>query len=139
VRILVTISRSWSAWSTVRTVLAQLHDRYPDAVLVHGNAKDGDQTVAGMWRSLGGVDEPMDADWDMCDPENDVACRRPHRKRRRTSEEYCPTAGLRRNTDMVETAPELVLEFNRNNSRGATDCATKARDAGLRVVSYTQE
>jgi hypothetical protein len=93
-----------------------------------------------MWRSLGGVDEPVDADWGLCDPENDVACRRPHRKKRRDGTEFCPTAGLRRNTVMVEEkAPELVVEFNRNKSRGATDCATKARDAGLRVVSYTQE
>jgi hypothetical protein len=139
VRVLVTVSRTWSAWSTVRTALGQLHERYPDAVLVHGNAKEGDQTVAGMWRSLGGVDDPMDADWAKCDPEIDVACQRSHRKKRRNGEEYCPTAGLRRNTVMIETSPDLVISFVRNKSRGASDCTQKAYDAGLRVVTYTQE
>lgn len=136
-RVLVTISRTWRQWSRARGVLEAVYERHPDAVLVHGDAKQGDQTLAGIWRSLGGVDDPMPADWDTCDPENDVACRRQHRKKRRDDTEYCPTAGHRRNTTMVETSPDLVLAFIRNNSRGATDCATKARDAGFRVVSYT--
>lgn len=119
-------------------MLGEVHARYPGAVLVHGNAKDGDRTAAGMWRSFGGTDDPVDAIWADCDPEADVACRKPHRKKRRDGTEYCPTAGHRRNTVMVEMAPDLVLSFIRAKSRGATDCTEKAQEAGLNVVCYTQ-
>lgn len=34
VRILVTVSRSWSSWSVMREALTQCHDKEPDAVLV---------------------------------------------------------------------------------------------------------
>lgn len=34
-RILLTMSRSYREWSTVRSVLATIHERYPNAVLVH--------------------------------------------------------------------------------------------------------
>lgn len=40
-RILVTVSRSWHSWSTMRTALELVHQRYPDAVLVHGCAPKG--------------------------------------------------------------------------------------------------
>jgi hypothetical protein len=133
-------TRTWRQWSRTRAILEQLHERHPDAVLVHGDAKDGDQQIAGIWRSLGGQDLPVPAKWGECDPENDVACRRPHRRKRYDQSEYCPTAGLRRNTVMVEMAPDLVLAFIRNKSNGAIDCARKAAEAGLRVVPpYTDE
>ncbi|WP_037322525.1 hypothetical protein [Amycolatopsis thermoflava] len=136
--ILLTISRTWSQWSTVRDVFAKVLETYPDAVLMHGNAIKGDQQAAGIWRALGGRDMPVDADWDHCDPEHDVACRKAHRKRRSDGTKYCPTAGLRRNSDMVEAGVGLCLSFIRSRSRGASDCTRKAEEAGIPTVRYTQ-
>jgi hypothetical protein len=123
----------------VRDKLAAVLEAHPDAVLVHGDAKRGDRQAAGIWKSLGGTDDPMPADWDECDPVNDVACQRRHRKRRKDGTEYCPTAGHRRNTAMVETAPALCLSFIRARSHGATDCTEKAEGAGIPTVRYTHK
>jgi hypothetical protein len=62
-RILVTVSRSWAAWSTMHAALKQAYAEHPDAVLVHGDNPRGDQDAAGIWRSLGGTDEAWPADW----------------------------------------------------------------------------
>ncbi|MEU0468947.1 SLOG family protein [Amycolatopsis sp. NPDC006131] len=138
-RILLTISRTWTQWSTVRRAMTTTLERYPDAVLVHGDDPDSDRKAAGIWKSLGGTQEPVPADWDHCDPEQDVACRKAHRKQRRDGTWYCPTAGLRRNTAMLESGPDLCLSFIHNRSRGASDCTRKAKAVGILVVPYTTE
>jgi hypothetical protein len=133
-RILLTISRSWSEWSTVRQALADVIAKYPTAVLVHGDAYHGDRQAAGIWRQLGGVDEPHPAPWsDPCV----ASCRHP--QRRRNGRHYCPVAGLRRNVEMVESGVDLVLSFIRDRSPGASHCTQYAEDAGITVVRYTQE
>lgn len=128
VRILVTVSRSWSQWSTMRAALETVHKRHPGAVLVHGDAPRGDRDAAGIWRSLGGEVEPWPAKW----TEHGADCRCVLRHRR------CPYAGFRRNIAMVESAPALCLAFINNQSRGASHCARAAEDAGIPTVRYTQ-
>src|ERR1044071_322527 len=106
-RVLVTVSRSFREWSAARVLLTRIREQHRDAVLLHGGCEDGDQQAAGIWRSLGGVDDPRPAKWSECGPDCPPW---PHRKiRRRTGEEYCPGAGHRRNAEMVEEAPVLVL------------------------------
>jgi hypothetical protein len=128
VRILVTVSRSWSEWSTMRAALTQVHGRYPDAVLVHGNAPRGDRQAGAIWRGMGGGVELWPAKW----MEHGDDCRCTDRTRR------CKYAGFRRNIAMVESAPDLCLAFIHRNSAGASHCARTADDAGITVVRYVQ-
>lgn len=138
-RVLLTISRAWTQWSTVREVLTRVLTEHPGSVLMHGDARHGDRTTAGIWRSLGGTDNPIPAEWGTCDPETDVACRKPHRRHRKDGTEWCPTAGHRRNTAMVESGPVLCLSFIRDHSRGASDCTRKAEEAGIPTIRYTHQ
>lgn len=134
-RILLTISRRWKRWSEVRRVLTEIHAKYPDAILVHGDCPDGDRTAAGMWRSMGGKDEPWPAPWgSACTPD----CY--HRPRvRADGTEYCPAPGPARNKRMVESAPVMTVAFLRNKSRGASGCAELSEDAGIPTVRYEYE
>jgi hypothetical protein len=116
-RILLTISRTWTQWSTVRRVLTTVHGRYPDAVLVHGDHPRCDRVAAGMWRQLGGVDDPWPADW----------------------KRYGKSAGPRRNARMVESNPALCLAFIRGASPGATGTADLAEGAGIHTVRYEHQ
>lgn len=111
------MSRKWKRWSEVRRVLTEIHAKYPDAVLVHGDCPDGDRTAAGIWKSLGGTDEPHPADW----------------------QAFGRAAGFRRNADMVESGISMTVAFIVNNSRGATHCADLAEGAGIPTVRYTYE
>jgi hypothetical protein len=116
-RILVTVSRTWTDISTMREVLEKAYAAHPDAVLVHGDCPRGDRLAAKLWRDLGGTDEPWPADW----------------SRGRGS-------GFQRNAAMVESNPDLVIAFIRDNSQGATHCYNLAVGAGLNVAEpYRQE
>lgn len=135
-RILVAISRTWeTSFRKPQQILGQLHARHPNAVLVHGDAKAGDRDLAAIWEALGGRTEAVPADWVNCAPD----CQPGHRKQGRNGREYCPYAGHRRNQQMVQSAPELVLSFIWRKSRGATDCTQRADDAGLNVARWTEE
>lgn len=127
VRVLVTVSRSWRNWSVMRETLTQVHARYPGAVLVHGDAPKGDRDAAGLWRGMGGQVEAWPAEWTKHAP----GCPLGHMKER-----TCRHAGFRRNVAMVESAPDLVLAFIRNRSKGASHCADFAEAAGIPTVRY---
>lgn len=134
-RILVTVSRSWRDWPTMKAALAQVHAAHPDAVLVHGDAPKGDRDAAGIWRGMGGQVEPWPADWGHCAPD----CRHRERVQLDSSANFrthCPYAGFRRNIAMVESAPDTCLAFIHNKSRGATHCAGMAEGAGIPTVRY---
>lgn len=123
VRILATASRSYREFSTMRSTLTTVHERHPDALLMHGDAEDGDRDAAGIWR---------------CAPD----CRPGHRRRRRNGDWFCPTAGLRRNVTMVETAEGLVLVLAfcdpTSKTKGAFHCANLAVAAGIPTLIYRE-
>lgn len=125
-RILVTVSRSWRDWPTMKAALAQVHAAHPDAVLVHGDAPKGDRDAAGIWRGIGGKVEAWPAKW----REHGDDCRCPRRTER------CRFAGFRRNIAMVESAPDTCLAFIHNRSKGATHCADAAEAAGIPTFRY---
>lgn len=139
VRILVTVSRSFKELSAMRAMLTRAYELEPDAVLVHGDDARSDHKARGIWRDLGGQDEPWPADWPTCGP--DCPPRKHRKVRRRTGEEYCPGAGPRRSVSMVESAPDRCLAFldPKSKTRGAFRCAQAAEDAGITVVRYLQE
>lgn len=111
------MSRKWRRWSQVRRVLTEIHSRHPDAILVHGDCPDGDRVAAGIWKQLGGTDEPHPADW----------------------KAFGRAAGFRRNADMVESGISMTVAFIVNRSNGATHCAGLAEGAGIPTVRYTYE
>lgn len=134
--ILATCSRSFSEWSAARAILTRTYEQDPTAVLMHGDCEDGDRQIAGIWKSLGGAVDPRPAKWSDC---GEGCPPRKHRKiRARTGEEYCPYAGLRRNEQMVQTGPRLVLAFLDPGSRtkGASHCADTAEAAGIPTIRY---
>lgn len=116
-RVLITISRTWTSWSTVRETLTTVHTRWPAAILVHGAHPKCDQIAAGMWREMGGVDEPWPADW----------------------MRWHSAAGPIRNEQMVTAGADLVLAFIRGGSPGASHCAAFAEAQGIPVERYTQD
>jgi hypothetical protein len=90
-----------------------------------------------MWGlpSLPVVVRPFPADWvGPCDPE---FCKPGHR-RTRSSQEYCPAAGPRRNRRMLaEFEPTRVVAFVDKplaKSKGTADMVNIARAAGVEVV-----
>jgi hypothetical protein len=113
----------------MREALDQVHARHPNAVLVHGDAPRGDRQAGQMWSGMGGEVERWPAQW----REHGDDCRCPDRSK------TCRFAGLRRNLAMVESGPDLVLAFIRNQSAGASHCAQVAEDAGITVLRYRQD
>lgn len=115
-RVLVTGSREW----TDSLAVAEAIDEHmqPGDVLVHGCCHKGADRIAdSYWGfALGQEVERWPADWD----------------------EYGKAAGHIRNQKMVDSAPDLCLAFIRNESKGATGCAGRARMAGIPVVVYAR-
>lgn len=114
---MVTCSRTWRRWSLARSVLTKLYALYPDAALVHGDCPDGDRQLAGIWRSLGGRDEPWPADW----------------------ERYGNAAGPIRNAEVLCTRPDMLVAFVRDRSRGASGTVQLARSAGVRALPFDHD
>lgn len=150
--VLATCSRSFGEWSAARAILARVRDQDPDAVLRHGDCERGDRQIAGIWKSLGGVDDPIPADWSQCavelTEEQETAnrqagigpCRVRHRKISPKHGTYCPTAGLRRDVLMVQSSVVQVLAFldPKSKTRGAFRTADMAEAAGIPTIRYEQ-
>lgn len=135
-RLLVTGSRDWPreqydkiAFELGRAV-AELAlsdaDERGRVVIVHGGAAGVDSVVEHLAKRYAIPTEVHEPEW------------RPHGI-------YNPQAGMVRNSKMVHLGFDMCLAFIHANSRGATDCATKAAawcvdhdEAGLRVFRSTE-
>jgi hypothetical protein len=98
-------------------VLSDLHARYPEGIVVHGDCPDGDRQVAEIWSGLGGTCEPWPADWRV----------------------FGRSAGPRRNALMVKSMPDLVVAFVRDRSPGAEGCLALAIREGLTVEVHRDD
>jgi hypothetical protein len=120
-RVLITGSRTW-LWS--KPIFDALDERYALAVargepftVVHGDAAGADR-IADIWArtriDIGWpvIAEPHPADWSG----------------------LSRSAGIIRNRQMVAAGADVCLAFIRANSRGSTNCATAAADAGIPIV-----
>lgn len=146
--VLVTGSRSYSDVLTIHNLLLDTwhdarQDGWPGIEVIEGQASGAD-SIAAAWakanREHGVGHQPMAAKWEHCAPE----CTPGHRKQAH-DRTYCPTAGHRRNADMVATQPEIVLAFiapctsqrctkpKPHDSHGVANCLTLARKAGIPV------
>lgn len=135
-RILITGSRAWSdAQLLADTLLDAWHDAtqdgYDSIVIVHGGAEGAD-TLAELWARGNGLDfELHEADWEECAPNCPPGPG--HRKTNRRGDEYCPTAGHRRNQRMVDAGADLVVAFLVGPAKGTRDCMRRAEKARLPV------
>jgi hypothetical protein len=118
-------SRDWASSNPVRQVariasrLAALPGEHEDITIIHGacGRKDpvsGAEVSADMLAEAAGLDlgftvEGYPAEW--------------HR--------FGRGAGPRRNREMLDRCPDLVLAFQRNGSRGTQDTIDEARRRGI--------
>ena len=130
-------SRRWTDVPTIHDVLLDTwHDARQDGYcgieVLEGGA-DGADTMSGDWAKAhledGVGHETLNADWDHCAPD----CKPVHRRVRRNGTSYCPTAGHRRNQQMVDRGPLIAVAFNRAGSTGTADCIRRAKAAGIPV------
>lgn len=143
-RILVTGSRALTDAVLVYRVLGgqwrarAVYGDLPPLTVVVGDCPTGADRIAREWaRRMAASGLPVsvevhEADWEHCAPD----CRPGHRRTRRDGVEYCPTAGRRRNDDMVETGADEAHGFPLPGSRGTWDCLRKAKSAGIPVVIH---
>lgn len=134
--ILVTGSRKWDDVATIDNALTETwHDATQNGhcgiTVMHGGAAGAD-SIAGAWaqqRKDDGVGHDQhDADWATCAD----TCPPGHRKTR-GDYSWCPLAGHRRNQEMVDAEPSVVLAFQVVGSTGTQDCIRRAEKAGLPV------
>ena len=117
VRVLVTGSRTWTALSLMRAVLASVRETYPAAILVHGGARGADQAATAIWAGWNLPTEAHPADWTR----------------------HGRAAGFVRNQAMVNLGAEVCVAFIRDRSRGAEHCAARAEAAGIPTLRIRQE
>lgn len=148
--VLITGSRTFLDVATIHdTLLGAWHDATQDGwpgIEVMEGAADGPDTISGDWADAHQADGvghlAVAADWEApCA----ATCRPGHRRPRRGTT-YCPTAGHRRNQNMVDRGPEIALAFidectstrctkaRPHDSHGVTHCIAAARRAGVPVV-----
>lgn len=107
-RVLVTGSRDWSDYETIRAALAAYD--IPDAILVVGDCPTGADIIARqLWYFR---QEVFAADW----------------------KQYGRAAGPIRNQAMVDSGADVCLAFIRNGSKGATHCANAAMKAKIPTI-----
>jgi hypothetical protein len=115
-RILVTGSRTWCDDAAIHTAL-RARGRPGDTLVTGGCPRGADAIAERCWRGLAGQrpTETWPARWDT----------------------WGRSAGPRRNQAMVESLTpdrDLVLAFIHRGSRGASQCARAAEQAGLTVI-----
>jgi hypothetical protein len=114
-RVLITGSRTWSDWATIRTALSHIQREYGgDVIIVHGDARGADRMAGRIATELGMKEEHHPADW----------------------ERYGKRAGFVRNAEMVDSGIDRCVAFIREGSRGATMCADLADKRGIPTVRY---
>lgn len=151
-RILVTGSRSWRDYDTIRADLLDVLAETSTAgapVLIQGGqvsrdpdgsrfgadflARQAGQSIADE-SGIGMLHEEVPADWSgPCDPQ---VCVPGHRRpsRRGGSGSYCPAAGVRRNQAMIDDhRPTVALAYPLGRSSGTYDCIRRIRAAGIVV------
>lgn len=113
-RVLVTGGRGYDDAVAVWEALDALHRAEGIALVIHGAAKGADRLGA-LWAKGRGVpDDPHPAAWRRPDGTTDKG------------------AGLRRNLEMLDLAPDAVVAFP--GGTGTGHCVDNARRRGLRVI-----
>lgn len=156
-RVLVTGSRGWRWPGTISEALDEQHAVLPPAATMtvvvgydpQRRRPRGTDRHAYEWahhhelfprpQRAQVVVETHPADWGMCG----VGCMIGDQAHRRAAaraeqqgrEPWCPRAGHRRNQQMVDSRPDVVLAFCLDDSPGTIDCIERARRARLPVLA----
>ena len=108
-RILVCGSRDWGDPFAIEDALAK--HVAADTTILHGAARGADLMAAAIADQFGLETQPFPADW----------------------EKHGKAAGVIRNLAMLDAAPDLVIAFQRNGSRGTQGTIDEARRRGIPV------
>jgi hypothetical protein len=116
-RVLLTGSRTWDRPDVIHSRLdamrAAAEANGYEFVLVHGGCPKGADLIGHQWALYTGTPcEVYPADW----------------------RRYGRSAGAVRNSMMIDTKPDEVIGFLRDNSGGTSGCLNEARARGLRVT-----
>ena len=114
-RILITGSRSWDDISYIRSVFEMFSVECSEITLVSGACPTGaDRLGEIVAAELGWNIELYPADWNR----------------------YGKRAGFVRNSQMIDTDPDVVVGFVRNGSKGATMTINLGRKKGLLTIAH---
>lgn len=114
-RVLITGSRSWDDISYIRRVFQEIASQNEHVTLVSGACPTGADRLGEIVAAELGWDVELHlADWS----------------------QYGKRAGFVRNAVMVDTEPDMVVGFVRNNSKGASMTANLAKKKGLWTVTH---
>lgn len=116
--VLITGSRDWNDEKTIKEAILELHEKYSEKkILIHGGCRGTDSIGAKIASSLGWTTIAELPDWSL------------GRK-----------AGPLRNQKMIDKyKPKIALIFNKNNSKGTTDCKNRLlrMDTECEIIEYT--
>jgi hypothetical protein len=133
--VVVTGGREWDNERVVYEALTT-HTN-PNTIVVEGECRGLDKQVAKVARRLGLTVDPMPAEWrkHIGYPDTTTECRC---NEWRKAHSYCGFAGPRRNRQMLDKGPRLVLSFHHNltESRGTRDCVDEAIRRGIPVMHH---
>ncbi len=126
-RFLVTGGRDFDNFHLVRFALLQMPET---ATLVHGACSGADSLCAEFWGNLNRKCEAHPADWSNCAP--NCPTFPSHRGVNSRGQEFCRTAGKRRNQEMLESGGELLVAFP--GGGGTADMVRRATKAGIKIL-----
>lgn len=109
-RILVTASRDWNDYITIKRKLLEHAKGNRNVTVIHGDCPTGGDRIAdAVATELGWAVEKYPADW----------------------QQHGKSAGPIRNVLMVRKGAHVCVAFIKGQSRGATGCADLAEKAGI--------
>lgn len=115
IQVMVTGSRSYSDYQTMRYALRKIDDLYGGyLVLLHGGAAGADTVASNVAQQLGWSIREFPADWEF----------------------YGKRAGPIRNQEMIDEQPNIVLAFPEKGSIGTWDAVRRAKKANIRVEVF---
>ena len=115
-RVMISGSRDYANLEKVFAVLNAVHQESPITLLIHGDAKGAD-SLADSWAIEHKVErDPHPANWY---PDGKTLDR---------------CAGVKRNSDMVNLKPDLLIAFPLPQSKGTWDAVKKAEKARIKII-----
>ena len=115
--ILVCGSRTWTDPARIVRELRSRTENTVGTRIIHGNAIGADQLAGDAARQLGLSVRAYPAEW----------------------ERYGKSAGYRRNTQMLDESPDLVLAFWDGQSKGTAHTIAEARRRGIPIHVVTKD
>ena len=117
-RVLVTGSRDWRDVEAIRKALWWLRDSPEEVTVVYGDAPGADTIADRLAKEFGYLPAAYPAKW----------------------RKYGRAAGPRRNQQMVDSQPDVVLAFHEDlsKSKGTKDCVKKARAKKIPVFVWPE-